>query len=170
MDLLVSVLILGLFLVPLAMTRNNVIDMAGKTSILREARFLALQKAGELERVPDDDLGDGAGDFGEGHPGFSWAVRVETLKLEDVAGVKEEEEDPYGTVPDPLLGTGGEEEPAYEVLKVTLVVRYTAEEAFLEAAEEGLPDEEKKSRPLDRIVIVRYRLKELEEEDAGSTP
>ncbi|MHC4780716.1 MAG: hypothetical protein ACYTFG_19265, partial [Planctomycetota bacterium] len=120
MDLMVSVLILGLFLVPLAMSRNNVIQMVGRTVSLRKARVLAAQRLGELELEKVEELVDTSGDFGDENPGFRWEMRVETIPLDEVvdlaAAVDEGEEDL------PVLEDEDAEEQIYEVVRVTLVV------------------------------------------------
>jgi hypothetical protein len=160
MDLLVSVLILGLFLVPLAISRNNVILQAGDTLILREARMLAMQKMGELELETEETLVGSGGDFGEKHPNFVWETRVERVMLGDVVGF--EEEDPWN---EPVL-TPEEQEAQeareIELLRIELTVRYAPEGGLRVSGD--LEDEERTFRPADRIVMVRYRIAEPEEE------
>ena len=167
LDLMVSVLLLGLFLVPLAISRNNVILSAGAAARLREARFLALQKLGEMELENLEEIGSASGSFGDAHPGFSWEAQVETLLLMDVVGRPPSEEDELGTGLDfPGTLEEGEEAPP-EVFRLTLTVRFRAgEEGFDLEEEEGMFEEERKIRPLDRIVMVRYVLKEPDQTDA----
>jgi len=163
---MVSVLILGLFLVPLAISRNNVILMVGRTVNLRKARILAAQKIGELELENYEEFTGGSGDFGEENPGFFWEARVEILPLEEVVDLEEAltaEEETFTT----LEEEEEDDEPRYEVVKLTLLVRHAADEGDLlyEEAQEETAEGEAKVRQLDRIVIVRYFLREAEEEE-----
>jgi hypothetical protein len=167
---MVSVLILGMFLVPLAISRNNVILMTGNTISLRKARILAAQKIGELELQDPEELVTTAGDFGEEHPGFLWETKVETLLLGEVVDLDPESEEEEATAP---LTEEEEEEPELEVIRLTLVVRsaLTAEtDEFDEAFMDEDLDEEPEARPGDRIIIVRYFLKEPEEEEEEESP
>jgi hypothetical protein len=167
MDLLLSVLVLGLFLVPLAISRNNIILMAADAMALRDARVLAAQKIGELELENLDELTGSSGDFGEDHPGFYWQMAVETVPLDEVVDLEPasdpEEEEEEILYPETETEEG---EPEYEVVKLALVVRHVADESRvgIEEDEEMLPEGEKRIRPADRIVIVRYFLREVEEE------
>ena len=68
----------------------------------------------------------------------------------------------------PALEEEGEDnEPRYEIVKLTLLVRHAADEGDLlyEEAQEETTEGEAKVRPLDRTVIVRYFLREAEEEE-----
>jgi hypothetical protein len=162
MDLMVSVLILGLFLVPLAISRNNIILMAGQTISLRKARVLAVQKLGELELTPLEELSDASGDFGEENPGYFWETKVETIAIEDVLDLGAAEEEEEGGFPSPEEAE--EEAPAHELVRLTLVVRAPGgADTDEEAADEW--GEEKKLRTGDRIHVVRYFLKEPEPEE-----
>lgn len=168
LDLLVSVLILGLFLVPLAMARNNVILLAGEAVTLRQARILATQKVGEIELEHVDEMASSAGDFGEDHPGFTWETEVETLKLGDVVDLEESYLAPEET--SSFAPSPAEQEAAVqqdlEIVRVTLTVRHVSSEEVLEP--ESLLEfdpEAPKTRSADRIVIVKLFLKEPEEDE-----
>jgi hypothetical protein len=166
LDLMISVLILGLLLVPLALARNNVILSAGETVQLRKARILAAAKIGELEAEKPDALATGAGDFGPEHPGFAWETQVETLPLWEVVGRSAAEGETAATLPGgalvPVPAAGATGEAAVpEVIRLTLRVKFDPGE---QPEAKPAAEDEVKSRPIHTIEIVRYWRKEPEEE------
>ena len=96
----------------------------------------------------------------------TWEARVEILPLEEVVDLEEAPSAEEETFPT-LEEEGEDDEPRYEVVKLTLLVRHVANEGDLlyEEAQEETTEGEEKVRSLDRIVIVRYFLREAEEEE-----
>jgi hypothetical protein len=176
LDLMLSVLILGVLLVPLALSRNNVIVSAGQTVMLRKARILAAAKIGELEIEKPEELASGGGDFGAEHPGYTWEAKVETLPLWEIVGQTKITVGPNGETLSAadsstyaLNPDGTTEENAPQVIRLTLLVKFDPGEEPAEAPALGPDGEELKARPFHTIEIVRYWRKPPEEETGTTT-
>jgi hypothetical protein len=173
MDVMAAVLILGLFIMPLLIARNNSIASATETVNLRVANLLAVRKMGELSLEDPTSLAASSGDFSEGYSGFTWETEVETVLVEDLVPEEVEEEEE-------LWGYGEQEEEEdegadirkREVVILTLRVRYPSP-----LVEEGadLPTEpaegEEKVRPPGQVELVWLLVPAVEEgeDDAGES-
>ncbi len=89
LEILVAMSIITFALIAIFRLYTQTISMNHLLAFNTTAPFLAQKKMAELTSMPEKELGDNSGDFGEAFPGYTWAVSVEdviseTLDTEDL--------------------------------------------------------------------------------------
>ncbi len=89
LETLVAMSVITFALIAIFRLYSQTLAMNQLLSFNTTAPFLAQKKMAELTSMPGKELDDGAGDFGEAFPGYTWMVSVEdvlpeTLETEDL--------------------------------------------------------------------------------------
>ena len=88
LEVMVAVSIIAIVLISVFRLHTQTLAMNGNVRFYAVAPMLAQSKMAEIESSSSEELSDDSGDFGDDHPGYSWAVSVldvESEILEDTA-------------------------------------------------------------------------------------
>lgn len=81
MEVLVSVLFIGIALVPLFHMQSGAIDLSGAGKFYNTASFLAQKQLAILEQNGLEQ-GNDKGEFGSDHSGYKWKSRITPIELD----------------------------------------------------------------------------------------
>jgi len=90
MEVLIAMSIIAIALTAVYRLHSQTLSMAHTASFHTTAPLLAHQKMVELQIMPAEDLADDQGDFGEGHPGFSWRAMISEVESESLDQTEED--------------------------------------------------------------------------------
>ncbi len=81
-EVLVAISILVIAMTSVYRLQGDTFRMSGSARFYTLAPMLAKSKLSEMEIQGFKNAGDGAGDFGQAYPGFTWNVRMEEMQSE----------------------------------------------------------------------------------------
>jgi general secretion pathway protein I len=82
LEVLIAMAIMAVVLVSVYRMHSQTLSMTTANRFYTQAPLLAQSKMAQLEATSSNSISDGAGDFGENFPGYSWNVSTGLVSIE----------------------------------------------------------------------------------------